>query len=73
MKSLFQLLMLRFYGQWIALFHTRYPLGSYLVPTRFLAHVGASNFGPQASIPHNRFLVIINPVVVLILGDIDSL
>jgi hypothetical protein len=32
MKSLFQLLKLKFHGRWATLFHTRFQLGSYSVP-----------------------------------------
>ncbi len=46
MKSLLQLLKLRFHGQWTTLFHTRFLLGTYLLPIRFLDPMAASKIGP---------------------------
>jgi hypothetical protein len=46
MKSLYQLLKLRFHWQWATLFLTRFPLHSSFVPTRFLAPMAASKIGP---------------------------
>ncbi len=49
MKSLFQPLKLRFHWQWETLFTTRFLLGSYLVPPRFLAPMAASKMGPPVA------------------------
>jgi hypothetical protein len=37
MKSLFQLLKLRFHGKWATLFHTRFPPDSFSVPSPMAA------------------------------------
>ncbi len=47
MKSLFQLLKLRFHRQQATLFHGQFILGSYLIPVRFLAPMATSKIGPQ--------------------------